>query len=89
MVEFRWMIFATAPPDGEILHVFFDELDSHVAVAENPRAFEELWWGKRLSGVRVNLRAADSKRVFHLLEEAWRRKAPKRLIEHHAAHRGR
>jgi hypothetical protein len=29
--------------------------------------------------VRVNLRAADRDQVVELLEEAWRRKAPKRL----------
>ena len=75
----RGKIFATVPVDGEHLHVFVDELETHAAAAENPRAFAELWWGKRLAGVRVNLRAADSELVLDLLEEAWRRKAPASL----------
>lgn len=73
-------IFATAPPDGEHLHVFVDENEAKAAVAENPDVFSELWWGKRLMGVRVRLAAADPAVVRELLEEAWRNKAPKRLL---------
>ena len=39
-----------------------------------------LWWGERLSGVRVDLAAADAALVSDLLEEAWRRRAPARLL---------
>ena len=35
--------------------------------------------GKKLSGVTVALASADHRRVTELLEEAWRRVAPKRL----------
>ena len=72
-------IFATVPPDGEHLHVFVDEHAARAVVAQDPAAFEELRWGKQLRGVRVNLPAADEATVLELLEEAWRRKAPKRL----------
>ncbi len=75
----RNRLFATAPPEGDRLHVFVDEGEVVAAVAEDPAAFEELWWGKRLSGVRVNLAEADAGRVQDLLAEAWLRKAPKRL----------
>jgi hypothetical protein len=75
----RGKIFATAPPDGQHLHVFVHELETKAAVAEDPAAFEELWWGKTLSGVRVILENADPERVFELLEGSWRRRAPKRL----------
>jgi len=63
-----------------------DEGEARAAVAEDPAAFEELWWGKQLRGVRVNLLAADAVRVRELLTESWRRKAPKRLL---ASHKGR
>jgi len=79
----RRRIFATVPPDDAHLHVFVDENDSRAAVAENPVAFEELWWGRRLRGVRVNLAAADADRVCELLEDAWRKKAPRRLAVAH------
>jgi hypothetical protein len=73
-------IFATAPPDGQHLHVFVDETETKALVAENADVFSELWWGKRLLGVRVRLLDADPELVCELLEEAWRRKAPKRLL---------
>ncbi|MFN3651498.1 MAG: MmcQ/YjbR family DNA-binding protein [Armatimonadota bacterium] len=73
-------IIATVPPDGEHLHVFVDEGETRAAVAEDSSAFEELWWGKKLLGVRVNLPRAGSDRVRELLDEAWRRRAPKRLL---------
>jgi hypothetical protein len=76
----RGKIFATVPPGGRHLHVFVDEHETRACVAEDPTAYEELWWGKRLAGVRVNLRAARAKEISELLKEAWRRKAPKRLV---------
>ncbi len=75
----RGKIFATVPPDGKHLHVFVDESETKASVAEDPDAFEELWWGSRLSGVRVTLAAAPKRSVEELLEEAWRRRAPKKL----------
>ena len=76
----RGKIFATVPPDEAHLHIFVEEGEARATVAEDPAAFEELWWGKQLRGVRVNLVAADAARVCELLEESWRRKAPKRLV---------
>ncbi len=73
-------IFATLTEDARHLHVFVDEDEARAAVAEEPSTYEELWWGKRLSGVRVEVARAAPDRVVELLEEAWRRKAPKRLI---------
>ena len=46
-------IFATVPPGGGHLHVFVDEDETRASVAEDPKAFEELWWGRRLSGVEL------------------------------------
>jgi hypothetical protein len=73
----RGKIFATVPPDGTRLHVFVDEAEVEACVAEEPGAFQPLLWGKR---VRVVLAAASDDRVRELLAEAWRRKAPKRLV---------
>jgi hypothetical protein len=73
-------VFATAPPDADQLRVFVDESETRACVAEEPDVFEELWWGQRLVGVGVRLSNADPLRVAELLEESWRRKAPKRLV---------
>lgn len=73
-------IFATAAPEGGSLNIFVDEHAVGVAVGMDPRAFEELHWGKKLVGVAVGLDRADPQIVRDLLEEAWRRRAPKRLI---------
>lgn len=59
----RGKIFATVPAGGGYLHVFVDEGEIHAAVAEDPAAFEPLWWGRRLSGLRVRLAAAGQQRV--------------------------
>ena len=44
---------------------------------EDANVFGELWWGKRLVGVKVDLAAAEPARVEELLTEAWLRRAPK------------
>jgi hypothetical protein len=81
MTSFRvgGKIFATMPPDGGHLHVFLDADEVAAFCAEFPDAVEELWWGKRLSGCRVLLRAANVGLVRELLSESWRRRAPARL----------
>ena len=48
----RGKIFATAPPHGEHINVFVDESETAASVAEDPAAFEEVWWGKKLAGAR-------------------------------------
>jgi hypothetical protein len=73
-------IFATVPPGGDLLHVFVDESEVHACVAEDPAAFEPLRWGQRIRGLRIRLAAAPAGRVAELIEEAWRRKAPRRLV---------
>lgn len=73
-------IFATAPPDGEHLHVFIDEEQRQLAMALEPEALEILTWGKRVIGLRVALPKARPALVRTLLEQAWSRKAPRRLL---------
>jgi hypothetical protein len=76
----RGKIFATVPPDGEHLHVFVDQLETEAAVAEDARAFEPLRWGQQTRGLRVTLALAPDGRVKEIIEESWRRKAPKRVV---------
>lgn len=73
-------IFVTVPPGEAYLHVFVDEAETEVSVAEDPTAFEPLMWGKRLRGLRVRLAAAGDARLEELIEESWRRRAPARLL---------
>lgn len=54
-------------------------LDESAARAAEGGACSLLWWGKQLSGVRVDLPAATPDLVADLLEEAWARRAPARL----------
>ena len=76
----RGKIFATVPPGGAHLHVFVDESEINAAVAEDPAAFEPLQWGERVRGLRIHLGVCAAERVQELIEESWRRKAPKRLV---------
>ena len=77
----RGKIFATMPPEGGRLHVFLPQGEVASYCAEFPSAVEELWWGKKLSGCRVILRHAERALVLELLDESWRRKAPKSLLD--------
>jgi hypothetical protein len=76
----RGKIFVTVPPEGTRLHVFVDPLAVDGYVAEDPAVFEPLRWGEKTRGLRVNLAAANAARVHEVIEESWRRKAPKALV---------
>ena len=73
-------IFATAPPDGEYLHVFVNEEQRVRALIEQPDFLEELRWGRQVRGLRVLLLAAKPPAVEALLLQAWSCRAPKRLL---------
>jgi hypothetical protein len=72
-------IFATLW-DEDHMNVMVDEGGVHTAVQSAPGVCEEVWWGKRLSAVRVDLRRADEAFLAELLADAWERKAPARLL---------
>jgi hypothetical protein len=76
----RGKIFATVPPDRAYLNVFVDELEIAASAAQNPAVYEPLRWGNQVRGLRVRLASAPDARVMELLEEAWRRKAPRHLL---------
>ena len=84
----RGKIFVTVPPDEVHLHVFVDVPEIEASVAEDPAAFEPLRWGQAIRGVGVNLASAPAVRVQELIEESWRRKAPKRLVADYDRSRG-
>ena len=73
-------IFATAPPDGEYLHVFVNEEQRERALGAQPDFLEELRWGRQIKGLRVLLPAAKPRVVETLLRQAWSCRAPKRLL---------
>ena len=72
-------IFATQWDDRH-LNVMLDEDGIRTAIHDRPEACEEVWWGKRLAAVRVDLTRVDRKPLADLLLDAWEGKAPKRLL---------
>ena len=71
-------IFATLW-DAEHMNVMLDEAGIRTAVQAHPARCSEVFWGKRLSAVRVSLADADRALLSELLADAWERKAPRRL----------
>jgi hypothetical protein len=71
-------IFATLW-DEEHMNVMLDEGGIRTAIHQDPETCEEVWWGKKLATVLVNLRLAKRGTLAQLLEEAWELRAPKRL----------
>ena len=76
----RGKIFATAPADGEFIRLFVAEEDRQRAIAIDPGACKIIHWGKNAVGVEVSLPAPAAYLVNELLDVAWRRKAPKKLL---------
>jgi hypothetical protein len=74
----RGRIYATAPVDGGVLHVFVDEKDRDRMLRLKPGAYEKLGWGRHIVGLRVDLGRAKREDVLGLLRAGWRRKLVKR-----------
>ena len=62
------------------MNVMMDEGGIRTAIHRDPEAFDEVWWGKKLTAVRVDLRRVEAETLRELLEEAWEMRAPKRLL---------
>lgn len=71
-------IFATMPPSNDLLHVFAPEEDREAAIAAHPETCETLHWGKRVVGVRVDLKEASRSLVEDLLRAAYDSKLRKK-----------
>jgi hypothetical protein len=76
----RRRIFATLW-DQEHMNVMVDHDGVLTAVQASPKICAEVWWGKRLAAVRVDLRLADADLLGELLRDSWERKAPAGLVE--------
>ncbi len=74
----RGKIFATLWSD-ERLNVMLDEGGIRTAVDSAPGACHEVWWGKRLAAVGVDLSSVEREFVRDLLTDAWEEKAPAAL----------
>jgi hypothetical protein len=66
-------IFATLW-DEEHLNVMLDEPGILTAAQAHPEICSEVYWGKRLAAVRVDLQRAHESLIKGLLEDAWERK---------------
>jgi hypothetical protein len=71
-------IFATVPAPGR-LNVMFDEAGIRTYVERDRRAYSEVWWGKRLAAVAVELAHVEPAALGELLADAWEQKAAARL----------
>jgi hypothetical protein len=72
-------IFATLW-DAQHVNVMLDEAGIRTAEQARPDACAAVWWGKRLSAVRVAIERVDDALLEALLTDAWEHKAPKRLL---------
>lgn len=72
-------IFATLWSERR-LNVMLDHDGILTAVQTRPDACSEMYWGKRLAAVQVDLDAADDALVAELLADVWEQKAPERLL---------
>ena len=72
-------IFATLW-DADHMNVMLDEGGILTAIQTHPETCEEVWWGKRLAAVRVDLRRVDAATLATLLTDAWEGKAPRSLL---------
>ena len=52
-------IFATLAPDGSFLNVFVDDEQRELMVAVDPKAYETLWWGKKVVGLHVHVHGGE------------------------------
>jgi hypothetical protein len=68
-------IFATLW-DEDHMNVMLDEPGIRTAVQAHPYCCSEVFWGKRLAAVRINLPDADRALLAELLADAWEAKAP-------------
>jgi hypothetical protein len=80
-------IFATLW-DEDHTNVMLDEDGIRTMAQRHADVCEELWWGKRLAAVQVDLRRADADLIAELYGDAWEGKAPRRLVTSYLRGRG-
>lgn len=70
----RGKIFATLP-DDQHLRVMLPEQEATAVCAAAPGTCVPLYWGSKLRGVVISIRAAPAALIAELLTEAWHVKA--------------
>ena len=75
----RGKIFATAVADEPYLNLMVGESAREPALAMYPQFVEKLMWGKKVVGIRLDLRRVIRDTAADLLRQAWREKAPKSI----------
>jgi hypothetical protein len=63
-------IFATLWDETQ-MNVMLDEPGVLTAVQAHPESCAEVWWGKRLAAVGIDLNRAEADLVADLLADAW------------------
>lgn len=76
----RDKIYATLP-DADHVNVMLAPDDILLASQHPSGACAPVHWGARLAAIGIELARADAALVRALLEDAWARKAPKRLLD--------
>lgn len=57
------------------------EAEARTAAADQPDVYEEVWRNGRIFvGLRVDLSRVTQQRMQELIEQAWRNRAPKRVV---------
>ena len=85
----RGTLFAGPFKNGKVI-VSIGQQEAAAAAAADPETFEEVWRtggpkGRIYVGLRVDLGRVEPERLRALIEQAWRHKAPKRLVAAHEA----
>ena len=75
----RGKIFVTVPPDEEYIHIFVSEEQREQALDRYSEFLEELYWGRKVVGLRASLAEARPDALKALITAAWQFKAPKSL----------
>lgn len=71
-------IFATVPPERNVVHIMLGEPEREQALALHPGFIEKLFWGDKVVGLRVHLAEAKPAVIRNLLAEAHAAKTTRR-----------
>ncbi len=63
-------IFATMPADASFLNIFVNEQEREAMLGMHPNAYEKVWWGKKVIGIRALPEKAQKEDVARLLKIA-------------------
>lgn len=75
----RGKVMATALPEEAFVHLMVSESVREPALAMYSDWIEKLFWGKKVCGLRIDLKRANAAIVADLLRQSWAEKAPKSL----------